>query len=304
MPAAFGVRLTSTRALLSVTRGRRFLIAMLSLVAIGAAMPLTARAAAPAPANGTELNTTSSTANLSAQRPATSPAASRFAVGARFTSNVAAGAVPRSCLKRAPATTRGSGTLTSRAAGRSFPPSRGSPACAPTTARGPSGMAPWASRRASAGAIRSQCPGPPGTSSSTCTRCSARPHLPAAHLRGPYVLAGHSFGGMIARLYATTYPEAGRGSRLNRCPERVVHRRVQAAPHAAAIRRCLPPSDAISAGFPATPITSSSLWRPAGQRCGRRRPTRRFAGCRWWFSPTRSLTRIRLDFQQTGRSRH
>lgn len=30
--------------------------------------------------------------------------------------------------------------------------------------------------------------------------------LRAAHVPGPYVLAGHSLGGMIARLFATTYP--------------------------------------------------------------------------------------------------
>jgi pimeloyl-ACP methyl ester carboxylesterase len=30
--------------------------------------------------------------------------------------------------------------------------------------------------------------------------------LRAAHVRGPYVLVGHSFGGMVVRLYATTYP--------------------------------------------------------------------------------------------------
>ena len=30
--------------------------------------------------------------------------------------------------------------------------------------------------------------------------------LRAAKVPGPYVLAGHSFGGMVARLYATTYP--------------------------------------------------------------------------------------------------
>jgi pimeloyl-ACP methyl ester carboxylesterase len=30
--------------------------------------------------------------------------------------------------------------------------------------------------------------------------------LRAAHVPGPYVLAGHSFGGMVVRLYATTHP--------------------------------------------------------------------------------------------------
>lgn len=30
--------------------------------------------------------------------------------------------------------------------------------------------------------------------------------LRGAHVPGPYLLAGHSFGGMVARLYATTYP--------------------------------------------------------------------------------------------------
>src|SRR5262245_10144525 len=35
--------------------------------------------------------------------------------------------------------------------------------------------------------------------------------LRAARLPGPYVLAGHSFGGMVARLYATTHPRAVAG---------------------------------------------------------------------------------------------
>ena len=31
--------------------------------------------------------------------------------------------------------------------------------------------------------------------------------LTAAAIPGPYVLAGHSFGGLVARLYAATYPD-------------------------------------------------------------------------------------------------
>ena len=35
--------------------------------------------------------------------------------------------------------------------------------------------------------------------------------LRAARVPGPYVLAGHSFGGMVARLYATTWPRSVAG---------------------------------------------------------------------------------------------
>src|SRR5262249_13005713 len=35
--------------------------------------------------------------------------------------------------------------------------------------------------------------------------------LRAAGERGPYVLVGHSFGGLVARLYARTYPDEGAG---------------------------------------------------------------------------------------------
>jgi pimeloyl-ACP methyl ester carboxylesterase len=31
--------------------------------------------------------------------------------------------------------------------------------------------------------------------------------LAAAHVQGPYVIVGHSYGGLIARLYASTYPD-------------------------------------------------------------------------------------------------
>ena len=35
--------------------------------------------------------------------------------------------------------------------------------------------------------------------------------LASAGVRGPYVIAGHSYGGLIARLYASTYPDAVAG---------------------------------------------------------------------------------------------
>jgi pimeloyl-ACP methyl ester carboxylesterase len=46
----------------------------------------------------------------------------------------------------------------------------------------------------------------------TCRRRSELHNLlAAANVPGPYVLAGHSNGGLFARLYATTYPEQVRG---------------------------------------------------------------------------------------------
>lgn len=35
--------------------------------------------------------------------------------------------------------------------------------------------------------------------------------LTAAHVQGPYVIVGHSYGGLIARLYGSTYPDAVAG---------------------------------------------------------------------------------------------
>src|SRR5438874_13789542 len=35
--------------------------------------------------------------------------------------------------------------------------------------------------------------------------------LQTAHIRGPYVFAAHSFGGILARLYASTYPKEAAG---------------------------------------------------------------------------------------------
>ena len=35
--------------------------------------------------------------------------------------------------------------------------------------------------------------------------------LAAAHVQGPFVIVGHSYGGLIARLYASTYPDAVAG---------------------------------------------------------------------------------------------
>ena len=208
MPAAFGVRLTSTRALPSVTRGRRFLIAMLSLVAIGAAMPLTARAAAPAPANGTELNTTSSTANLS--RAAPSDFARRVKIrGGRK--------VYLECRGRGrPTVVLEAGTGNNARVWHAHEPGRR--AILPAVARFIRVCAydrPGTVWDGTLGQPRSVSRSDPVAMPRTARDIVLDLHallrkgraLPAAHLRGPYVLAGHSFGGMIARLYATTYPK-------------------------------------------------------------------------------------------------
>ena len=48
---------------------------------------------------------------------------------------------------------------------------------------------------------RSASPRARGGRSATCTRCCAPGDIP-----GPYVLVGHSYGGLITRLYASTHP--------------------------------------------------------------------------------------------------
>ena len=52
-------------------------------------------------------------------------------------------------------------------------------------------------------AAATRCPShaPRKTWSTTCTHCSPR------RLPGPYVLVGHSSGGLVARLYASEYPD-------------------------------------------------------------------------------------------------
>ena len=77
---------------------------------------------------------------------------------------------------------------------RGWPPSRGS---VPTTVPGRSSTSITA-----AAAIPCPCRAPR-------RRCVADLHalLSAAAIPGPYVLAGHSFGGLIVRLYAATYPD-------------------------------------------------------------------------------------------------
>jgi len=44
--------------------------------------------------------------------------------------------------------------------------------------------------------------------------------LTAAHIRPPFVIAGHSFGGMIMRLFASTYPHVVRALSPSTPPRR------------------------------------------------------------------------------------
>ncbi len=62
--------------------------------------------------------------------------------------------------------------------------------------------------------------------------------LRAAHVPGPYVLAGHSYGGLVARLYATTFPRDVAG---------LVSIDAQNEDFAAAYKELLSPADYVAA---------------------------------------------------------
>ena len=141
-------------------------------------------------------------------------------------------------------------------------------------------------------ATRWRCRGPLWTSCATYTPCCARPAPP-----GPYVLAGHSFGGMVARLYATNHPRAVAG---------LVSVDAQNEDYAAAYKAsCLPP-DAVRGqrrsthsprrGSRATRRWSSSTSSRAPPRCARHRPIRRCARCRSSSSHTPGPSRTRSMF--------
>ena len=53
--------------------------------------------------------------------------------------------------------------------------------------------------------------------------------LRAAHVRGPYVLVAHSFGGLIARLYSSTYPKEVAGLVLIDSPSELFFDRLTVA---------------------------------------------------------------------------
>jgi pimeloyl-ACP methyl ester carboxylesterase len=106
--------------------------------------------------------------------------------------------------------------------------------------------------------------------------------LPAAHLRGPYVLVGHSVGGLGQCLYATLHPRQTAGLVLvDATPPdyaaTLAHLLAQGRltrEQYAAVAEQLPPR-----AWRITAPTSDSISRPAGRRCARRRPTRRCPGC-------------------------
>ena len=81
-----------------------------------------------------------------------------------------------------------------RGAPRAWPPSRGS---VPMTAPGRSSTSSTA-----AAVIPCPCRAPRAT-----IVADLHALLTAAAIPGPYVLAGHSFGGLVIRLYAATYPD-------------------------------------------------------------------------------------------------
>ncbi len=199
-------------SLLRPSGGRRLVIAMLSPVAIGAAMPLVARAAAPARANGTELNRTRSPANPS--RAARGDFARRVQIrGGRK--------VYLECRGRGrPTVVLEAGTGNNARVWHAHKPGR--PAILPAVARFTRVCAydrPGTVWPGGEGQPKSVSRSDPVAMPRTVGDIVSDLHallrkartLHAADLRGPYVLAGHSFGGMVLRLYATTSPSGVAG---------------------------------------------------------------------------------------------
>ena len=125
----------------------------------------------------------------------------------------------------------------------------------------------------------------------------------AAGVRGPYVLAGDSFGGMVARLYATTYPREVAG---------LVQIDAQTEWFADGYKRLLTPEQYASVvvnfpryapGFPGYSRYERPSLDASAAKCGKRRRTRRFDGCRLSSALTRPPTQIRSDFREVFRSR-
>ncbi len=192
----------------SVTRWRRFLIATLSLIAMGAAAPLAARAAPPGAAKGTEPNRTGSPADLSRAAPRDFARRVKIRGGRK---------VYLECRGRGrPTVVLEAGTGNNAHVWQAHEPGRR--AILPAVARFTHVCVydrPGTVWDGSLGQPKSVSRSDPVAMPRTARDIVLDLHallrkgrtLRAAHLRGPYVLAGHSFGGMIARLYATTYPK-------------------------------------------------------------------------------------------------
>ena len=162
----------------------------------------------------------------SRSRP-TEPGSSTSATVARCSSSAAAAARRRSCSSPAASRRAGSGPTRSRpttrcttrqttpsrpeaatrrsSTPRSFRPSPSSPGSASTTARTPPSATTSPGNAAAWSPRRSRSRTGSRTTSPTCYAL-----LEAAGEPSPYVLVAHSYGGMIAELFARRYPARGR----------------------------------------------------------------------------------------------
>ena len=105
--------------------------------------------------------------------------------------------------------------------------------------------------------------------------------LQAADVPGPYVLVGHSYGGMLVRLYAAEYPDEVVGMVLVDAFSEGMKDQLTPAQWSAydAIFQPVPPALAA-----VTPTSSSRNWTVASSRCARQQPPLRCARCPWSFS--------------------